>query len=497
MSLKSTLLQAEKISKRYGGVQALEAVSLTVYSGEVHAVVGENGAGKSTLINILGGIVKRDSGNITLDGRNVEYSDPKAAFDDGIAVIHQELSMLPHMNVIENIYMGRMKNRAGLIDWKALETGTLEALAMVGLEVDPKDTVGNLSISQRQMIEIAKAVYTRARIIIMDEPNSSLCDWETEKLFEVIEKLKSDGIAIIYISHKLNEVLRISDRITILRDGKSVGHLPRKEATVNKIISLMVRRNLSRDHVGRRIVGDVKLSVKALTGEGFHNISFDLKEGEILGFSGLVGAGRSELARAIFGAERFTAGTITLRGEKTRFKSPSEAIRAGLAMVPEERKKLSLFMDLSITFNMAMANLFRMKKGFFIDEKRLKKTVGKFIDNLRIKLNQSSDPVRSLSGGNQQKTILGRWLATAPDILILDEPTHGVDIGAKADIYSLIKELANQGKSIILISSEMPEIIAMSDRVIVMTEGNVTAELVDDEITEENIMAAAAHYESA
>jgi len=243
VSRHNTLLQVENISKRYGGVQALDAVSLTVNSGEVHAVVGENGAGKSTLINILGGIVKRDSGSILLDGRNVEYADPKAAFDDGIAVIHQELSMLPHMNVIENIYMGRMKNRAGLIDWKALDKGTRDALAMVGLNVNPKEIVGDLSISQRQMIEIAKAVYTRARIIVMDEPNSSLCDWETEKLFEVIEKLKSDGIAIIYISHKLNEVLQISDRITVFRDGKSVGHLTRNEATVNKIITLMVGRS--------------------------------------------------------------------------------------------------------------------------------------------------------------------------------------------------------------------------------------------------------------
>ena len=497
MSLKYALLQIEKISKRYGGVQALDAVSLTINTGEVHAVVGENGAGKSTLINILGGIVKRDSGNIILNGRNVEYSNPKAAFDDGIAVIHQDLSMLPHMNVIENIFMGRMKNRAGIIDWKTLEKGTLEALRIVGLDINPKDTVGDLSISQRQMIEIAKAVHTRARIIIMDEPNSSLCDWETEKLFEVITKLKSDGIAVIYISHKLNEVLQISDRITVFRDGKSVGHLPRKEASVNKIINLMVGRNLSRDHIERQITGKVKLSVNSLSGEGFSNVSFDLREGEILGFSGLVGAGRSEVARAIFGANYIADGTITLKGKKTRFKNPSEAIRAGLAMVPEDRKKLSLFMDLSITFNMAMANLFRMKKGVTIDESRQKETVGKFINNLRIKLNHSSDPVRSLSGGNQQKTILGRWLATDPDILILDEPTHGVDIGAKADIYTLIKELANQGKSIILISSEMPEIIAMSDRVIVMTEGKVTAELTENMITEENIMAAAANYESA
>ncbi|MDF1566397.1 MAG: sugar ABC transporter ATP-binding protein [Spirochaetaceae bacterium] len=495
MSDNTALLRAENISKRYGGVQALDAVDLEVQSGEVHAVVGENGAGKSTLIKILSGIVKRDSGTIVLDGREVEYSDPKAAFEDGIAVIHQELSMLPHMNVIENIYMGKMKNRWGLIDWKTLEKGTRDALGMVGMELDPHTLVGDLSISQRQMIEIAKAVHTKARIIIMDEPNSSLCDWETEKLFEVIEKLQKEGIAIVYISHKLDEVLRISDYITVFRDGKNVGRLPRDEATVNKMITLMVGRNLNREGVRRRVTGGLKLSARNLTGEGFSSVSFDLKEGEILGFSGLVGAGRSEVARAIFGAQGFDDGEITLRGKSVRFRNPAEAIRAGLAMVPEDRKKLSLFMDMSISFNMAMANLFRMKKGVVIDEAKQKATVGQFVDNLRIKLGQRSDPVRSLSGGNQQKTILGRWLATEPDILILDEPTHGVDIGAKADIYALIRELAEKGKSIILISSEMPEIIAMSDRVIVMTEGRVSAELSDEDITEENIMAAAAHYE--
>jgi ABC-type sugar transport system ATPase subunit len=316
-----------------------------------------------------------------------------------------------------------------------------------------------------------------------------------KKLFEVIEKLQKDGIAIVYISHKLDEVLRISNYITVFRDGKNVGRLARDEASVNKMIGLMVGRNLNRDSVRRQVTGGVKLSARGLSGDGFESVSFDLREGEILGFSGLVGAGRSEVARAIFGADKFDDGEITLRGKTVRFRNPAEAIKAGLAMVPEDRKKLSLFMDMSISFNMAMANLFRMKKGIIIDEDKQKATVGRFIDNLRIKIGQRSDPVRSLSGGNQQKTILGRWLATEPDILILDEPTHGVDIGAKAEIYALIRELADKGKSIILISSEMPEIIAMSDRVVVMTEGRVSAELSGEDITEENIMAAAAHYE--
>ena len=492
MSASPPLLRVENISKHYGGVQALKAVTFECAPGEVHAVVGENGAGKSTLIKILGGVEPRDSGTIFLDGVEKNYPDPKAAFHDGIAIIHQELSMLPDMNVIENIYMGRMKNRLGVIDWKSLESGTRKALAMLGLDIDPYTVVGDLSISRRQMIEIAKAVHTKAGIIIMDEPNSSLCDWETEQLFAVIGHLKSEGIAIIFISHKLHEVLRISDRITVLRDGSNVGHMSRSGATVEKMIGLMVGRSLNRRHTRKRTTGSVKLAVKGLSGPGYRDVSFKLREGEILGFAGLVGAGRSEAARAVFGADRFESGHIILNNEEIRFKNPSQAIRSGLAMVPEDRKKQSLFMDLSVSFNMVLANLFRMNKRAVIDRQVERETVENFIRRLRIKIRGISDTVRSLSGGNQQKTILGRWLAADPDILILDEPTHGVDIGAKADIYTLIRELADQGKSIILISSEMPEIIAVSDRVIVMNEGRITAKLSGDAITEENIMAAAA-----
>ncbi len=492
MPEEDVLLRVDGVSKSYGGLRALKGVSLDVRKGEVHAVVGENGAGKSTLMKILGGIVERDEGSIVFDREEVEFNNPLESMNAGISIIHQELSMLPSLNVIENVFTGRIKSRRGLIPWKELEEETRKALKRVGLEVNPHAILDTLSISHRQLIEIAKALSIEARLIIMDEPNSSLTESETERLFEVIENLQSQGISVIYVSHKIEEVLRISDRVTVLRDGNYVGTVNKDEADVDGVIQMMVGRELKRERGRQHAIGKERLKVRHLSGKRFYDVGFDLREGEILGFSGLVGAGRSEVLRAVFGADEYTSGEMEYEGKSVRFDSPKEAIQHGIAMVPEDRKKLSLFMGMPIHFNVGIANLPRMRKPTgLIDYDRVFGLVQRFVDQLNIKLGSMENPVSSLSGGNQQKTVLARWLATEPRVLILDEPTHGVDVGAKAEIYHIIRELAAAGISIVLISSELPEIIAMSDRVVVMHEGRVTGILDRERLSEELIMSCA------
>ncbi len=486
------ILKIEGISKCYGGLHALDSVSLDICYGETHALIGENGAGKSTLMKIIGGIVKKDTGRIEFEGSETNFHSPQDALQAGISIIHQELSMLPELNIIENVYMGRMKTRAGRIDWKLLEKLTRQQLEKVGLTLDPHTIVKSLSMSQKQLVEIAKALSVNAKLIVMDEPTSSLCDVETERLFDVIQDLKRQNISIIYISHKLNEVITISDRISVLKDGRFVETIPGKGATPEKMVQLMVGRDLVRQHTDRRIPGPVRLRVTGLSGQRFRNVSFDLHEGEVLGFAGLVGAGRSEVARAIFGADPSTSGTMELGGAAYKVKSPSDAIRSGIAMVAEDRKAQSLFLDLSIRANMSIVHLPKLTVRGRIQENKIQELVKNYQNRLKIKMISDSHPVKSLSGGNQQKTILGRWLATDPRILILDEPTHGIDVGAKSEIYRLIQDLAKEGMSIILISSELPEIIAMCDRVIVMNEGTIKSILKWDEVTEENIMSCAA-----
>jgi len=485
------ILKVRDISKRYGGVHALEGVQFDLNYGEVHALVGENGAGKSTLIKLLGGIEPRNEGTIVFEGREVEYHRPIEAQHAGIAIIHQELSMMPSLTVIENMFIGDMGAKMGIISWGKLERKARDAMAMIDLDVDPYAVVRDLPISQRQMVEIARAVSTDAKLIIMDEPNSSLSDTESERLFSVIDSLTERGIAIIYVSHKIEEVLRISDRITVFRDGTYVGTIDRAEANEEMVINMMVGRELDRG-VRSTVenIGDTLLEVHNLSGNLFKNVSFDLKRGEILGFSGLVGAGRSELMRAIFGADPFEKGEVIFDGQSVRFKSPGQAIRAGLAMVPEDRKVLSLFMNLEIYKNMSIAELPFMQK-FGVSEKAEQRLVDSYVDQLDIRLASINEPVSSLSGGNQQKTVLGRWLATDPKLLILDEPTHGVDVGAKAEIYELIRTLAREGQGIILISSELPEVLALAHRIVVMYEGRVTGILEQDEATEESLMAYA------
>ena len=485
------ILRVEGVSKRYGGVHALEQVNFDLRYGEVHALVGENGAGKSTLIKVLGGIIPRNEGRVLFEGKEVDFQRPIEALHAGIAIIHQELSMMPSLTVIENMFMGRMPSRLGVVNWANLERRTRQAMTVIDLQVDPYAAVRDLTISQRQMIEIARALTAEAKLIIMDEPNSSLTQSESERLFAVIESLKARGIAIIYVSHKIEEVLRISDRITVLRDGKYVGTVAREEATEQRIIGMMVGRELDRTLISApEKIGDVLLDVRKLSGARFQDVTFQVRKGEIVAFSGLVGAGRSEVASAIFGAEQFSGGEIRFDGRSVRFKSPQNAIRAGIAMVQEDRKVLSLFMNMTIERNVTMAELPFMSKGITSDgaERRLAEQMVRSLD---IRLASVNDPVSSLSGGNQQKTVLGRWLATKPKLLILDEPTHGVDVGAKAEIYGLIRDLANAGMGVMLISSELPEVLALAHRIVVMHEGRVTGIVERADATEEMLMAYA------
>lgn len=483
------ILEVDGISKRFGGVQALKDVNFNLKYGEVHALVGENGAGKTTLINVLGGIVQRDSGRIIYQGEEVHFELPRQAIEAGTAIIHQELAMMPQLNVIENVYMGRMPTKNGRINWKMAEEDTRQMLDQVGLNINPRILVGNLTISQRQLLEIAKALSMNATLLIMDEPNSSLSESESEILFEVIKRLKERNVAILYVSHKIEEVLRIADRVSVLRDGQYRGTMLKEDASVDKIIHMMVGRDLL-SAVTRedRSVGKVRLVVKELSSPSFNNINFTIHEGEIVGFAGLVGSGRSNVARAIFGDEPYDRGEILLDGKPVRFRHPSDAINNGIGMIQEDRKELSLFMGLSIQFNMSVAKLPELSRGGVIKGAEVKQNSDNYIDQLSIKLNSVNDPVSSLSGGNQQKTTLARWLAIDPKLLIMDEPTHGVDVGAKADIYELMRDLAEQGISIMLISSELPEIMTMSDRVVVMHEGEVTAILEQAECDEETIM---------
>jgi ABC-type sugar transport system ATPase subunit len=485
------VLRVSGLAKSFGGLKALDGVDLDVRRGEVHAVVGENGAGKSTLMKILGGVIPRDAGRTELMGKEVHFSSPREAISAGIAVIHQELSVLPTLNVMENLFMGRMPTRNGRVLWKVLEERSRAVTAEVGLEIDPHAVMNDLSISQRQLVEIAKALSIKASLIIMDEPNSSLSETETERLFTVIELLKGHGVSVIYVSHKIEEVLHIADRITVLRDGVLVGTVARAEATVTSVIRMMVGRELTREYVVRSGPRPVILRVNGLSGSGFSDVSFDLRSGEILCFAGLVGSGRSETWRTIFGAQRPSAGEVLLEGKRVAFAAPYQAIGAGLAMVPEDRKRLSLFMNMPIWFNVALAGLPSLTRGPAIDRRRINEIVRTYVRSLSIRLRSPEEPVRNLSGGNQQKTVLARWLAVSPRVLILDEPTHGIDVGAKSEVYDLIRRLADSGIAIALISSELPEVIAMADRAVVMHEGRVTGILERAEIDEHRIMAYA------
>ena len=493
------LLSAGGIHKRFGGVHALRGAGFDVRRGEVHALVGENGAGKSTLINILAGAVRRDEGAISFAGEEIDFRSPAESQRQGIAVIHQELAMLPTLSVAENLFMGRMPSRLGWVDRSAMRARANELLAEVGLDVDPATRVSELGVSHQQLVEIAKALSMGARLLIMDEPTASLTEHETQRLLALVRRLRATGVAIVYVSHRFAEVFAIADRITVMRDGATMRTLDTARTTPAEVVALMVGRDLVHSSgVSAIAPGDVVLQLRDVSRAGsIANVSFDVRGGEIVGMAGLVGAGRSETARAIFGAEPHDAGEILLGGRPVRFTSPGAALAAGVAMCAEDRKRLALFMDKAVRWNISIARLPSISPAGFVRRRRERTLAQGFVDRLRVRTPDLSTPVRQLSGGNQQKTVLARWLATEPRLLILDEPTHGVDVGAKAEIYALIRGLAAQGIAILLISSELPEILDLSDRIVVMREGRVAGIVPRATASEQAIMMLATGTDSA
>lgn len=487
----------KNISKHFPGVKALDNVSLHVRPGTVHALMGENGAGKSTLMKCLFGMYQPDGGEILIDGKKMNLRTSREALDAGISMIHQELSPVPHRDVMENLWLGRFPEKGygplKFIDHKKMYSDTVKLFKDLEIDLDPRVKVGTLSVSKIQSIEIAKAVSLNAKIIIMDEPTSSLTGTEVAHLFKIIRDLRKRGVAIIYISHKMEEILEISDEVTIMRDGAKVGTWAAAELTTDLIISRMVGRDLTQRFPERsNIPGDAVLRVENLTSPNpvsFKNVSFELRKGEVLGIGGLVGAQRTEVIEALFGLRAISAGKITVHGKEQTIHSPADAKRQGMALLTEERRATGIFPVLSLIENTTIANLGQYEKPwpFLNDGKRLKDTNDN-IKRFKTKTPSATAQIKNLSGGNQQKVLLARWLLTNPDILMLDEPTRGIDVGAKYEIYCFIAELAKQGKSIIMISSEMPELMGMSDRIMVMCEGRMTGIVDGATATEEEIM---------
>lgn len=488
------LLKMNHIDKRFPGVHALKDVSFELKPGEVHALLGENGAGKSTLINVLGGVFPPSSGTIEIEGKPVKINSVMDSQKHKVAVIHQELVLVPYMTIAENVFMGREPvTSLGLTDTKVMNGMAREMIGKVGLHVPPDTCVGMLSVAQQQMVEIAKALSLNARILVMDEPTSSLTDNEVNILFDIIRKLKKEGVGIVYISHRISELFEITDRITVMRDGNYIDTKMTSDTDVDELVALMVGRKLENYYTRNyRSLGKISLEVKNLTDERwFKDVSFAAREGEILGFSGLIGAGRSELMQAIVGLEPFTEGKVYVDGVELRRIDYLKAQALGIALVPEDRKKQGLIMIHSVKFNLTLTVLKEFIKGIFVNEKRERELTDYGINSIRIKVSGYEQLAGNLSGGNQQKILIGKWLATNPRILILDEPTRGVDVGAKADIYAIMDELTSRGITIIMVSSDLNEIINMCDRVIVMKNGKITGELSHTEFNQERVMQLA------
>lgn len=500
MTEKGYVLEMNHISKEFPGVKALDDVTLQVRPGTVHALMGENGAGKSTLMKCLFGIYEQDSGEIFLEGQAVAIHSSRNALDHGISMIHQELHPVPHRSVAENIWLGRFPLKGfgplKLVDEKRMYQDTEALFQELGIDIKPTTRVGSLSVSKIQSLEIAKAVSYNAKVIVMDEPTSSLTGNEVQQLFKIIRDLKARGVAIIYISHKMEEILEISDEVSIMRDGKMIGTWHANELTTDLIISKMVGRDLTHRFPPRsNVPGEVILQAIDLTSsvaKSFQSVSFELRRGEILGIGGLVGSQRTELIESLFGLRALERGKFLISGKEVRIKSPTDAKRHKIALLTEERRVTGIFPVLPVLENTAMAKLaYYETKYFLLDEKKRREDAENSIEKLRVKTPSIKTLMKNLSGGNQQKVLFARWLLTEPDILLLDEPTRGIDVGAKYEIYTIIAELAKQGKSIIMISSEMPELLGMSDRIMVMCEGRLTGIIPGQGATEEDIMRLA------
>ena len=490
------ILEMKGIVKSFGPVKALKGVDLDLRAGEVHALMGENGAGKSTLMKVLTGIYDANEGTIHYNGKQVTYSKPKDAMEDGIVIVHQELNMMNHLTVAQNIFIGREEFRHNwLIDDGASIKKAKKLFDLLKLDINPTEKVGNLTVGKQQMVEIAKALSMDAKVIVFDEPTAALTESEINELFVIIDDLRSKGVGIIYISHRMDEIARITDRVTVMRDGEYVGTVNTKDTTKDEIIAMMVGRTIYEDPKAASAVADdapVVLEVKNLNaGSSVKDVSFQLRKGEILGFSGLMGAGRTEVARLLFGADKKESGTISVNGKEVTINSPQDAIREGIGYLSEDRKRYGCIVDMTIANNTVMTNLDKYIKGGLIDDGEIVKVSDEFVKQLRTKTPSSKQLVRNLSGGNQQKVVIAKWLEQNSDILIFDEPTRGIDVGAKSEIYSLMNELVAQGKSIIMISSELTEILRMSDRIVVMCEGRKTGELDISQATQERILALA------
>ncbi len=498
--LKRTLIEMKGITKAFPGVKALDGVSLTLESGSVHALMGENGAGKSTLMKCLFGVYKKDAGKILLDGTEVEFSGAKDALSHGVAMVHQELNQALNLSVMDNIWLGRFPKISKFIPLtseKKMYERTRALFSDLGIDCDPRLRMSELSVSKRQMIEIAKAVSYDARVIVFDEPTSSLTEDEAEHLFEIIKSLKERGCGIIYISHKMEEILRISDTVTVMRDGKHIATKPSAELTMDEIIRLMVGRELNERYPKRKNTpGEMMLEVTEMSGKHskLHSASFKLRHGEILGVAGLDGSGRTELIETLFGLRERDGGKIILKSSPVQNKNPKDAIRNGFALLTEERRASGIFGILSITENATVTSIKKYRRGPLLSAKKLAEATRWCISSMKIKTPSQKTKISTLSGGNQQKVILGRWLLSSPEVLLLDEPTRGIDVGAKYEIYKLIAELAEDGKGIIMVSSEMPELIGICDRILVMSGGRVAGELKRDEFTQERIMSLAARF---
>lgn len=496
-----SLLVVRDIVKTFPGVQALKGVSMDVRAGEVHALVGENGAGKSTLMKCLIGIQSPTSGEIYFDGKLRHITNTAQALNIGISMIHQELNPVLHRPIMENIWLGREpKNRLGLVDHKRMFEKTKELLESLDMTEDPNKRMVELTVAKMQMIEIAKAISYNAKLVIMDEPTSSLTDREVGQLFKIIHKLKEQNIAVIYISHKMDEIYQISDRITVFRDGALIGTREAKELPMNEMIGMMVGRKMEELFSKKPVKpGEVMLEVKGLSCHNlFRDVSFTVRRGEILGMAGLVGAGRTEVAETVFGVRHATAGEILIKGKRADIRSPRDAIKNGMAFLTEDRRQTGIFPMLSVEYNMSVSHMKHyIRKNGLLSFGRMHKDCREYREDMSIKTPSMEQQIQFLSGGNQQKVLVARWLLTQPDILFLDEPTRGIDVGAKAEIYRLIERLAGEGKSIVMISSELPEIMGLSDRILVMHEGEVTGVLENRELEQEAIMTLAIGAQAA
>jgi ribose transport system ATP-binding protein len=498
MTEKKTVLKLENIKKTYPGVVALNNVSLDLLEGEIHALVGENGAGKSTLIKTCAGAIMPDSGKIIIEGTEYANMTPKFAEECGIEVIYQEFNLIEQLSVAENIFLGSEIKKGIIADKKAMVAKSKEILQDLNIAIDPNTLVKDLTVGYQQMVEIAKAFSKNAKILIMDEPSAPLTNAEVKSMFDLVDKLKAKGVSIIYISHRMEEIFRLSDRVTVLRDGKEIKTMETARTNIDELVKLMVGRELKETFPPRKdkIKEEILLEVRNLCGSGLKDVSFVLKRGEILGFAGLIGAGRTELAELIFGSKQKTSGKIIFKGKEITPQNSKEAIDYGIALIPEDRKRQGAVLNMSIRENISMACLEKISQFFVVNKKKERSIGDKFKEELQIKTPSLEQKVMNLSGGNQQKVVLAKWLAADSDLIILDEPTRGIDVGAKYEIYKLMNSLVESNKTIIMISSEMPELMGMADRIIVLAEGQVTGEIKKDDFDQELIMSYASNVKT-